>query len=486
MYRLHKQRNKYSATNDSGENPRTASSIAMGQAISMLLSLFLFGCAGFVNASSWNLHAQGWHAPVGSHHAYAKYRTSGRTDAFVGTWKNTNRNTRGLTRVDITHSGSVYRVHAWGRCHPRDCDWGNAVAAVYHTSASASTLSALNVTFHQSTGSITLLLQRKGTRIQAEMMRSFNPRRAAGRHNYLMTENLAKTGGNPQVSTGGTRRHPSHPVAHSGTQASNKPASGVQARFRVIVTGFTVNEQTWDDASNSDGKGDEDFLLTHVAELNTRGGTVVSSDVRSRVMGDTNGWRGRVHAGTAKTLFGGPVGGLATGDQYPTSHPWQLRGKAYDDRAPELVWQGTLKQGDGGVLIAPTIWEWDKAGGDLLLHDWSAVELKLNKLAGSLLNTVSGGATKPFVEGDKALWGLMHSSELAKALGHAATRPIGLHEDSKGHQKFEAKIIRLTYDTAEQIISNNFGKGNGVLEIQYRDSARLHGDYTIYVKVQKI
>lgn len=252
------------------------------------------------------------------------------------------------------------------------------------------------------------------------------------------------------------------------------------------MTGFTVNQQTWDDASNHDGKGDEDFLLTHVTEVGPHGKVIASSDPRSRVMGDTNGWRGRVHAGTAKTFMGGPPGGLATGDQYPSSRPWQFRGRAYDDRAPELVWQGTLTQGGGGVLIVPTIWEWDEAGGDILLRDWAALEQRLNKAAGPIVNTLTGGASKPFVDGANAAWGVLRSNELAKVLGHAATRPIGLQEDGKGRQSFKPTIIKLTYDTAEHILQSNFGKGNGVLEIQYRDSTRLRGDYTIYVKVQRM
>jgi hypothetical protein len=42
---------------------------------------------------------------------------------LIGDWKNVDRNTRGLTRVLITESGTDVVVHAWGRCHPADCDW---------------------------------------------------------------------------------------------------------------------------------------------------------------------------------------------------------------------------------------------------------------------------------------------------------------------------------------------------------------------------
>lgn len=45
-------------------------------------------------------------------------------DPFAGTWVNKDANTRSNTRIRITHAGGVYSVHAYGKCHPQDCDWG--------------------------------------------------------------------------------------------------------------------------------------------------------------------------------------------------------------------------------------------------------------------------------------------------------------------------------------------------------------------------
>jgi hypothetical protein len=47
----------------------------------------------------------------------------GQIGELIGDWKNIDPNTRGLTRVLITESGADVVVHAWGRCHPADCDW---------------------------------------------------------------------------------------------------------------------------------------------------------------------------------------------------------------------------------------------------------------------------------------------------------------------------------------------------------------------------
>lgn len=445
--------------------------------------LLLLGGVGNAAARSWELNGPAWHLPTPAHSRAMGVPGRAPASGFAGSWQNVDRNTRGLTRVDIVRAGAGYRVRAWGRCHPRDCDWGSAPAQIYAPSPSARRDVALTAQFREPSGTMTLVLHNRGSRLSAEVFRAFDPAHASGRRNYLMTAQLTRSATRPSVGMGGAA-----PSGSGGTRppAGGRPA-GAQARFRVIVTGFTVNQQTWDDALNHDGKGDEVFLLTHVAELSSSGKEVLASNVRSRVMGDTNGWKGRVHAGTAWTgIFGGPRGGLATGDQYPSTRPWQVRGRVFEDRAPELVWQGTLRRGDGGVLIVPTIWEWDEAGGDAIVRDWAALVQKLDKAAGPLINAASGGATKPFVDATGATWGVLRSNELARVLGHAATRPIGLREAGKGRQVFRPTIIRLNYDIAERLLHSNFGKGPGVLEVQYQDSSRLRGDYTLYVKVQRM
>lgn len=40
------------------------------------------------------------------------------------TWVNTDRNTRGITRIKISNAGGVLVVHPYGQCSPTDCDWG--------------------------------------------------------------------------------------------------------------------------------------------------------------------------------------------------------------------------------------------------------------------------------------------------------------------------------------------------------------------------
>jgi len=56
---------------------------------------------------------------------------------FAGTWKNTEPQTRGITTVRIRTQGSLVWVHAWGKCRPRDCDWGEVPAMAFGPDVSA-------------------------------------------------------------------------------------------------------------------------------------------------------------------------------------------------------------------------------------------------------------------------------------------------------------------------------------------------------------
>ncbi len=45
-------------------------------------------------------------------------------DSITGSWINTNPDTGGVTRLVVRSTDQQRFVHAWGACHPRDCDWG--------------------------------------------------------------------------------------------------------------------------------------------------------------------------------------------------------------------------------------------------------------------------------------------------------------------------------------------------------------------------
>jgi hypothetical protein len=49
---------------------------------------------------------------------------------FAGEWANKDFKTGDITRINIHLEGSRIVVHMWGRCHPKECDWGEATATV--------------------------------------------------------------------------------------------------------------------------------------------------------------------------------------------------------------------------------------------------------------------------------------------------------------------------------------------------------------------
>ncbi len=48
-------------------------------------------------------------------------------NSFAGAWRNVDPNTKGITKIIAETSGAA-SIHAFGKCSPTDCDWGNAVA----------------------------------------------------------------------------------------------------------------------------------------------------------------------------------------------------------------------------------------------------------------------------------------------------------------------------------------------------------------------
>ena len=60
---------------------------------------------------------------------------------FIGSFKNTNPATRGLTKVQINNSNSSdqaeLQIRVKGKCHPVDCDWGQELATAYTSDVGA-------------------------------------------------------------------------------------------------------------------------------------------------------------------------------------------------------------------------------------------------------------------------------------------------------------------------------------------------------------
>jgi hypothetical protein len=221
------------------------------------------------------------------------------------------------------------------------------------------------------------------------------------------TGGTGTTGGTPggTSNTGGTTT--------DTTKTATTAADPLHGRYRVSLTGFTVQSQTYDHLLQIDGKGDEVFLATHVMQFDTTSTSLVVNNevLTSKVYGDISGFSYRVKAGTA-----GLTGGLVSGNEFPP--PKSLVGTG---GLPMVLWEGELVQGRGAVLIVPTIWEWDdnpELFGNWLTgrHAFLSRLLKADVMASILLNQ----NVKPVEMGSPGLF------VRTNMFGDPRDRPIGL------------------------------------------------------------
>jgi hypothetical protein len=264
----------------------------------------------------------------------------------------------------------------------------------------------------------------------------------------------------------------------AATSTQNPPE---QARFRVTLNGFSVNQETWDHALEVDGKGDEVYVRYDTRLVNDEATTLAASSDQSKVMGDTNGFSDRVKAGSRSSL-----GGLKTGDAFPSSTPWIRSGDIMSDRPPMKLFEGNLIKGETGAAITPTIWEWD--GGKDLFNTWGqSIVTNGPKLAQAVAGFINGSSGNgEFIKNNTEL-GLSSLFALARdILGQAQDRPVGWAA-SDANYDFSAKTLMLTYENALQISQTDFGKGPGVLAINYQDPANIGGgQYTVYLQVERV
>jgi hypothetical protein len=73
---------------------------------------------------------------------------------FQGRWVNVDPNTGGITRLQIRQNGTQLIVHAFGKCHPTDCDWGEEKGSVIANSG--------NVTWDQGFALVKMVITSQG------------------------------------------------------------------------------------------------------------------------------------------------------------------------------------------------------------------------------------------------------------------------------------------------------------------------------------
>lgn len=231
-----------------------------------------------------------------------------------------------------------------------------------------------------------------------------------------------------------------------------------EKQCRVIVTGFAVVHETFDDVLERHGARDEVYLDAIVIGPNGERFYPVT-----RIFGDVNRNADHVKAGSMSGVpLVGANGGLTTGDvvqgdgeplRAPRERPLQTDTRPGElDRLPIVLWEGTLREGGKPAVIIPAIFESD------------------HKLPPS--------STWLFAE-LAALQAAPHEIEAAVArhMRHPRgedphDRPIGMIGIGEEYV-WQPRAIVLTETSKD-----------GELALPYKDDVALGGEYTLFLRIE--
>ncbi len=256
-------------------------------------------------------------------------------------------------------------------------------------------------------------------------------------------------------------------------------------RYRVTLEGARVHTQTWDHALNVDGWADEIYSVCSVKVVEQPGRVLREDTTRSKTMGDVNGFRDRIKAGSATRN-----GGIQRGDDIPYPDPWVRKSDISGDKFPMVVFEGDLTP-ERAVTLIPSIWEWD--GGDDIFNSWgSVIAANSGAIVAATVNIISAIKGKPSKElGDFLKSNLdMGLQSLFLTLqtftGQAKDRPIGMSKDGSKYA-FSPPVLIVTSEVAEYVLNSSVGFGNGVLSLRYKDDSSIGGaDYQLFVSIEKL
>jgi len=266
--------------------------------------------------------------------------------------------------------------------------------------------------------------------------------------------------------------------------ALESPPSG---RYRVSIIGYICEHETRDDIFAYDGLGDEIRLNVDTTVVDSDGQVLLHGSAQSRVMGSVNSddWRmTRVQAGTADRF-----GGIVTGNHIPSRPAYApiFSRIPANTELPFLLFEGDLVRGMNSVIIIPTAWEIDGGAGL-----WPRFQRAIADAAPAIITAAASLAGGPAVG---AAIGPAAQATIG-ALDHLMTgirgndggdRVVGIHRNGD-QESFTPQIIRLNYDIAELALRTRVGgpAPAGVLPIVYNDDGDLNGNYTLYIKIERL
>jgi len=273
--------------------------------------------------------------------------------------------------------------------------------------------------------------------------------------------------------------------------------------YRITLNGFQVVAPTKETTVTFDGAGNEVFALAYVRMYDRATGAVMSEGpVESAVHGDTEGFAGRVPAGSAK-----PTGGLLAGDKFPGATPWARGNSVSSTTFPLLLWEGPLTSGKEAVVVTPMIWEWTGTATDADRQQVGVINQDQRDNSANLWSTVSAA-----LSGAAQSWSGPTQIPLSwQATGHAIAggsssqplvdlfyreenriRPIGADTPFSGDKRLyivQNKGVVFTRELIEKALSATSqigGMGPGVIEVKWIEKyPSSNGSYTLYLQVAR-
>lgn len=115
---------------------------------------------------------------------------------FAGSWVNIDPNTQGITALEVQISGAAAKIQAFGRCQPKDCNWGSVPASVHGPSPTAdlqTQAKALTAIFQTKlTMTLVVITQPDANSLQVEMFTRYIDK--SGRSNVADSFELRRKG----------------------------------------------------------------------------------------------------------------------------------------------------------------------------------------------------------------------------------------------------------------------------------------------------
>jgi hypothetical protein len=127
---------------------------------------------------------------------------------FIGTWVNTNPNTRGITRLVVTQVDGALRIRVFGKCQPTDCDQGQVNLIAYGRSIQDTDHIAATATYTPGFANTLLTMLLGGTGRSQINLQSFTQfTDNSGRQNYFTQESFRRATLTPNLVFKGTEAY---------------------------------------------------------------------------------------------------------------------------------------------------------------------------------------------------------------------------------------------------------------------------------------